>query len=273
MPAFVTAARTTAAYDFGAIAIAFTSPDLEWLELLEQRYRAFRRSDVPSTAFRLTFAPEGALPQGLPSPLAAHLEAVEIERTPVGFQATTSSSVAEVSLEAGEAILRGPRAMYPLDNLLVQLLPVLSESSLLFHAAALAPRGAGLLAGGPSGAGKSTLAALMGDECLCDELAAVRRDGPGFRLVSLPFWAARPGDAALRAIALLAQADDHLLTPLTRSEALRSLSQLVLWPSASPAAMERCLSLLGAVLETVPVYELAFAPRSDVRSYLRKELS
>ena len=274
MSTLVTSAEEkTTVYDFGDLPIAFASVDDHWLELLERRYRSFRSVVPASRTFRLSFAPDGPLPEEVPSALAAHLEAVELEPTPSGFRARTRTSIAEVDLDAGEGWLRGPSAMYPLDNLLVQLLPLITESSLLFHAAALAPGGAGLLVPGASGAGKSTLASLAGAEALCDEVAAVRLEPREFRLVALPFWMGRPGSAPLAAVALLAQAAEHALTPLAPGEALRRLSQLVLWPTASPAAMGRCLSHLAALVESLPVYELQFAPRPDVLAFLREELS
>lgn len=267
------ARTTTAAYDFGDVSIVFESDDRCWLELLDRRYRPFRRAETPASAFRLRFEPEGALPEELLSPLEAHLEAVEIESQPFGFRLRTRTSASEVRLAEGRGWLRGPSAMYPLDNLLVQLLPLLAESSLLFHAAALSIGDRGVLAAGRSGAGKSTLAALAGRDGLCDEIAAVRFGARELLLVSLPFWVSRPARAPLAAVVVLAHAERHALKRLGPGEALRRLAQLALWPTASAASMELGLGRLARLAETVPVYELAFAPRPDVLSFLGKELS
>lgn len=263
-----------ATYLFGRIPFAFESRDTGWIRLLERRYSAFRhsaadRAPVFSIRYECTGQP---LPQGLTSPLAVRPETPAVSVTSRGFEARFHTSRASVDLVARCANVEGPSAMYPLDNLLRTLLPLLCRDGVVLHTAALVSGDRGLLACGPSGAGKTTLSILAADAAITDELAAVTRDGSGFRVVSLPFWRSRPASADLDAILLLRHGEQHRLTPLDPSRALRELISQTSWPVDFPEDVERVLGFVTGLVEAVPAFELHFAPRGDVWDFLRREL-
>jgi len=259
----------SATYQFGATRLIVETVDDVWLGYLDRRYGAFpAKPESPEFTVRFERTAE-RLPDAMASPLAPYNEMPHIEALRHGFVLRTPTVSAEVDLRARRAALRGPRAAYPLDNLLCHLLPALSEQGILFHAAALK----GVLACGPSGAGKSTLASLAGENALCDELSAVRRDRDGdFRLTSLPFWQARPGSTRLSAVLLLDHGPAHRLTRLTEGDALRRLSTGTLWPIHLPAAMERTLEHMSGLIQSVPVFELAFAKDASAWDYIEEHV-
>ena len=261
---------STAVYRFGETSLVFESTDGTWLDLLARRFHAFRNdADTPGFVVRFECSQEPK-PRGMSSPFATYLEKPHIEPGPCGFTAVTRTVVADVDLGARRAHLRGPCALYPLDNLLRYLLPALHEQGVLLHAAALE----GLVACGPSGAGKSTLARLVGEHALSDELCAVRRTPDGrFRVTSLPFWRARPGSAELRALLFLRHGEAHRLERLSTSEALKRLTTQILWPIALDDAMEALLTRVALLIERVPAFELAFSPSADVWEYIQEQVT
>lgn len=257
-------------YRFGNTSLGFESPDTTWLSYLDDRYASFRDPD-PNDVFALHYeCTDRERPEGMTSPLSTYVEAPVIEPHATGFTATTATTLADVDLDARHASVRGPRALYPVDNMFRHLLPALGEQGALVHSAALANNGRGVLACGPSGAGKSTLASLAGDNALCDELSAVSSHDDGYRLTSLPFWNARPGSVDLRAVVLLRHGAEHRLAPLTRADALRRVFQQILWPVELPRAMERTLGHVSALVDEVPVFELAFRPEPSVWGFLEE---
>jgi len=263
-----------ASFAFGEIHLRFESADLPWLSYLDRRYRNF--SVAPqSESFVVRFEPSSApLPPDLVTPLAAHLEAVHCEPTPRGYRVRTATSQCEIDLCSRRATLSGPSAMYPLDNVLRHLLPLLWEDGLLVHSALVADGdGSGVLACGPSGAGKSTLARLAGGRALSDELAAVRLESRGAISIALPFWESRPGSARLRAILHLAHGASHRLERLLPQQALRRLASQVLWPVWDELAMARSFAFLTELAETVPVFDLFFSPVEGVWDFIDKEVS
>ena len=269
-PAIRKAARSRCVpYRFGETTLVFESPDKTWLGYLDKRYDAFRSTSSENT-FIVDFEPTtDRIPDGMASPLATYVEAHHIEPRPNGFLARTATSSATVDLDARRATLRGPRAAYPLDNLLRYLLPALSEQGVLFHSAALE----GVIACGPSGAGKSTLAAFAGKHALCDELCAVRSNAEGhYRATSLPYWQARPGSTKLEAVLLLRHATHHRRRRVSASEALRRLSTQTLWPLDISSAMERALDQISGLVQSVPVFELAFAKDPSAWNFIEKHV-
>ncbi len=242
--------------------------------MLEVRYGAFRdESGENASPFSIRYECSGAtLPRDLPSPLAVRPEIPAIALTPRGFDAETKTSRATIDLISKCAEIEGPRAMYPLDNLLRQLLPLLWRDGVVLHSAALVEGDHGLLACGPSGAGKTTLASLVPRKAIADELVALRRDRLRFRVVSLPYWRSRPGSAELEAILFLRHGKDHRLRPLDASSAFRRLVSQTSWPVDFPRDVDRVLGFVTELVHAVRAFEFHFAPRDDVWDFLQKEL-
>ncbi len=261
-------------FAFGDIPLRFESSDGTWLSYLDTRYRNFSvatRGESFVIHFEATTAP---LPPDLVTPLAPYLEAVHCEPAPGGYRVRTETSRCEIDLRSRRANLRGPSAMYPLDNLLRHLLPLLWEEGLILHSALVTNgNGRGFLCCGPSGAGKSTLAKLSLGRALSDELAAVRLEERRAIAVALPFWDARPGRAPLRAILHVGHGPIHRLERVLPEESLRRLASQVLWPVWDEPAMARSFAHLTEIAETAPAFDLRFAPREDVWDFVEKEVS
>jgi hypothetical protein len=250
------------------VAVGFHSRDATWLDLLSRRLSPFQISRP--FHFLIEQETTGPTPVELPSALAIHLEPQELEDTPSGFVIRTPTSVCEVDLEARRARVAGPRALYPLDNLLRHLLPFLYSEGLVLHGAAFEHGGSGFVASGPSGSGKTTLSQLAGARALCDELTAIRWESRRARLLALPFWKARPGSAPLEGVLMLRHAQRHRLRRLGSKEAFKRLAPQVLWPLDKSWAVKRTFEYLSRLVEEVPAWELGFAPRSDVWDAIRE---
>jgi hypothetical protein len=260
-------------FAFGEVQLRFESRDRAWLSFLHRRYRGF---EVPSRsgAFVIRFEPLAtALPPDLVSPLAPRLECVHCTPTAEGYRVRTETCDGEIDFSARRALLRGPSAMYPLDNLLRYLLPLLWEG-LIAHAALVEDgAGRGFLACGPSGAGKSTIARLARSRACSDELTAVRSSGRQLESIALPFWNARPGSFPLRAVLHLQHGDRHRLEGIPSEESLRRLASQTLWPVWSEKAMNRVFGCLADLSTRIPAYELSFAPEDDVWSFVDEAAS
>jgi hypothetical protein len=263
----------SASFSLGELPFRFETTDSHWLGLLERRYSGFP-AESDAVSFTIRFAPTAVtLPGDLASPLAVHLEELRCSPAPYGYRVETETSSCDIDLLARRAEIRGPSAMYPLDNLLRHLLPILWRDGVIVHAAALvAAGGRGILASGPSGAGTSTFAGLAADRSLCDELSAVRLDGRAPLVVSLPFWKSRPGRAPLHAILVLEHGGRHRLEPLSPGAALRRLSTQILWPVWDETAMARSFAHLSRLVESVPSFVFSFAPRPDAIAFLEEQI-
>jgi hypothetical protein len=255
-------------YAFGDVGLAIRSRDPGWLDLVSQRFIGFETSGAPS--FEIELRDVARAPKELCSPFDIYLEPQQVVEMGKGFLINTPTCRSEMDLESRRARVEGPRALYPLDNLLRHLLPFLWQDGLVFHAGAFSDGEEGFITCGPSGAGKSTLMALFGDEALCDELAALRFDDRGAVLHALPFWNARPGSARLRGLFVLRHSREHELRRLSASEAFRRLSSQILWPLDKDWALERTLVNLLRLIEEIPIWDFGFAPRADIRDFVRE---
>jgi hypothetical protein len=71
----------------------------------------------------------------------------------------------------------------------------------------------------------------------------------------------------------LRHADRHRLARISSEESLKRLVSQTLWPIWSEEAMTRVFSCLAELATGVPAYELSFAPREDVWSFVDEEVS
>jgi hypothetical protein len=264
-------AISQASFAFGKTHLRFESADREWLSYLDRRYGSFSAS-FTNEAFVFRFESTAPPPPDLASPLAPRLEAVRFEETAAGYFARTDTTDCQIDLRSRRAALRGPSAMYPLDNVLRHLLPLLWEEGLVVHSALVRLRDSGcVLACGPSGAGKSTIARLARGRALSDELAAVSIDREAVG-IALPFWESRPGSARLRAVLHLRHGGSHRLERLRPEDSLRRLASQVLWPVWSEPAMARSFGHLTDLAEMLTAFDLSFAPTEDVWDFIDREV-
>jgi hypothetical protein len=143
---------------------------------------------------------------------------------------------------------------------------LLPPRGLLFHAAGLvSPEGRGYLCPGVSGAGKSTLAGNLhrqGWAVLTDELAAVRRDADGWKVLHTPFTgdlgpvATEIFSAPLETVLLLDQGPPDLGPPLDFAATTLALSATVAVYGNQPWFSQLFLDLTAALREEVGVRRL-----------------
>jgi len=178
---------------------------------------------------------------------------------------------AGVELQVPRALLCGS-AIRIFEHLLHQAFHMAArargEDCCLVHSSGVVRNGAGYLFVGASGAGKSTIARLStGGQVLNDEICMVALAGNPPRLYGTPFNGffkdKVEGQAPLKAVFLLAQAQMHRLRPVAMSEAVSAVFQQVVPPVAldepvGKAAYERMLDAAGRLLAHVPAYRLEF---------------
>jgi len=140
----------------------------------------------------------------------------------------------------------------------------------LVHSSAVIADGAGFLFVGPSGAGKSTVAQLSTNHhVLGDEMQLLAPEGEGFTVRSTPFngtfRSKLPGQAPLRAIFILEQADAHRLTAIGPAEAASALAAEIVPPVGldelpTPDTLPAMVEYAARILEYTPVWRLEFLP-------------
>jgi hypothetical protein len=169
----------------------------------------------------------------------------------------------------------GPALNPDLFRMLCSFL-LLQEGGVLLHASAVVMRGRAWVFSGPSGSGKTTIASLAGRRAvLNDETIALRPDGRGWAACATPFYGsggpamARANAAApLRGLCFLRKADRFAHRRLSPSEVVARAFPEVMLPKRDHRVAERLLATLAALAAAVPAWELAFAPRAALWSYL-----
>lgn len=196
-----------------------------------------------------------------------------------GFHLALGRARAEGALPAGPVRLTMPATLAPMNPTVLRLLTgflIFQRECLLLHAAGVVDRGRALLFSGPSGSGKTTIARLAGRRrVLNDDTVAVRRAREGFAACATPFFgdggpgmASRNVAAPLAAIFFLEKSHRFAHRRLTAAEAVARAVPEAFVPKHDPATVERLLAMLGAVVQSVPCYALAFAPRAELWEYV-----
>ena len=108
-----------------------------------------------------------------------------------------------------------------------------------------------------------------------DETIALRRHEGGYRACATPFFGeAGPvptqagGEAPLTALFFLSKSTRFAHRRLARQEAVQRAFPQVFLPKRSPAMAEAILASLDAVTAAVPCFELEFAARDELWSYV-----
>lgn len=231
--------------DFGGTRIAFRSPAPDFLEAVESRYQAFLCAGE-AFDFEVIHDPEE-----------------EAFRERYGWLSRIDAENRRAWI--GSASVRGVEV---LDGVIRMLLPSLVPPDLVLHGAMLDFDGEAVLCCGRPGAGKSTIASLFPKEACCDELCRLRFDGSAFEARSLPFWRARPLSLPLARIFVLEHGDEHSISALGASGAMREMRKHVYWPLEDEAGARAVFSTLTALVSKIPVFSLAFRPDVSVRGLL-----
>jgi hypothetical protein len=148
---------------------------------------------------------------------------------------------------------------------------------ILLHAALISWAGKGILFCAPSGTGKSTQADLwekhMASRTLNGDRAGIRQENGIWKAWGLPF-AGTSGiycnqSVPIRAVALLHQAAENRLTPLTPVEAFKGLLPQCNARRWDGAFMERLTDRLSSFVGAVPFYRLDCRPDTAAVELLR----
>lgn len=134
----------------------------------------------------------------------------------------------------------------------------------VFHGAAIEYDGNAYLFTAPSGTGKTTHINLW-RQYLGNKVDIINGDKPIIKAGEIPTvygtpWAGKEGyqrnaSAALKAICILKQGKINNITRLDKRDAVNHLMRQVYLPQ-DPVSLSKTLALLGAIIETTPVYIL-----------------
>ena len=145
---------------------------------------------------------------------------------------------------------------------------LLQQGGLLLHASLICWRSRSILFSAPCGTGKSTQADLwetfMGSRTLNGDRAGIRCNSGVWTAYGMPF-AGTSGIycsdcAPIAAIVVLGQSPQNTIRRLKPMEALRKLLPECSCRRWDPRFMDQVLSLLLAVVQQVPVYQLECRP-------------
>jgi hypothetical protein len=169
-----------------------------------------------------------------------------------------------------------PTVLSPAAFRLLCAVVVLRQGGVMLHAAAVVHGGGARVFCGPSESGKTTVATLAGERSvLSDESVVLRPGAGGYRACATPFFGeAGPvatqssGDAPLAAIYFLRKSGGFAHRRLARREAVQRAFSQVFLPKGRPAIAEAMLANLDAITAAVPCFELEFAARGELWSYL-----
>lgn len=162
----------------------------------------------------------------------------------------------------------------------VALLSALSElGGLAVHGCGATQRGAAVLFTGVSGGGKSTVAELIGPQVECvlsDEAVLLRPTQPGWTAYGTPFSGmpevGANASGRLAAVLTLKKASAFQLRRLQGRAAASALLKVAISMDDCPVRSGQVAANAMRLLEEVPLYELAFAPRPEVWPFVRDRL-
>lgn len=163
--------------------------------------------------------------------------------------------------QAGRGWITQPLDPSPVETFLTAICAghLLREGGFFLHAAALVDDQGAHVFFGPSESGKTTVAGLVGEGIITDEIAAIRRDVPGYRVSGVP-WRGEGRSAPLAGLYRLEKARETSFTPLSPVEALRRLLPCVFFSRADRAEVARFLEIGGELVARVPCHEMRFRP-------------
>jgi hypothetical protein len=121
---------------------------------------------------------------------------------------------------------------------------------------------------GHSGAGKSTTTllwqSLRNPQILSDDRIILRLHDGELWMYGTPWHGeaafATPGKSRIRRIFILEHGQQNKISPLTRSRAVGELFARCFPPFHSAEALERTISVLDQILDSVPCYQFQFVP-------------
>jgi hypothetical protein len=202
------------------------------------------------------------------------LQAYEAAAIPGGLRVAAEQTLrGEFDLASRRGRIKQERNIYlfhtALRQFLAYLLPLEGRGCML-HASGVALDGEAAGFFGVSGSGKSTIARLAPGAVLTDESLALGRDGGRWVAHTTPFWGDYdPGPSSVESAPLaglfhLVKAERDRVTRLTWQEAVRGLSQSLMYQVRDPAYEAALFKQACALASEVPCYRLEFRPTVEV---------
>jgi len=244
--------------EIGGTPIELRTDDLNFRRMLEDRYQGFLN---PSAAPACRFDVQLSANQRMAD------EDVEVSRDGSTWSLRRGDFRAEWDLRRREGIVRMSANPYSIDTVLriTHSLLLAMEGGFQLHASSAIRNRRAFLFAGISGTGKTTTARLAPSDAtvLTDEISYIRQDGQGYRAYGTPFAGelARSGaneSAPIQRVCLLKQSKQNRFSPVSKSQAIRSLMRHVLFFAQDSELVERVLDSVVRLVSTVEVMEMEF---------------
>lgn len=169
-----------------------------------------------------------------------------------------------------------PTVLSPAPFRVLCSLMLLRTGGVMLHASAVVDHGVARVFCGPSESGKTTIAGLAGARpVLSDETIALCPSGDGYRACATPFFgeagpvaAQTNTEAPLASLFFLRKSTRFAHRPLARREAAQRAFMQTFVPKRAPAVASALLGSLAALTAAVPCFELEFAARDALWSYV-----
>jgi len=271
MPTSQLANPDAVAIEIGGMAIRLRSPDIEFRELLENRYAGFTKaSSDPQFEFDIDLLEDDPLHRA--ETLRAD-EDVQVRLQGSQWLLQRGDFRAEWEPKAGHGRIRQSRNPYAIDSVLriVHTLILAKQGGFLVHAASAIRGGRAFLFAGVSGAGKTTISRLAPTDAtlLTDEISYVRRDGDEYVACGTPFAGelAKLGEnvsAPLHTLFLLEQGPENRIEAVAAPEAIRLLLRNILFFAEDAELVNLVFRSACEFVERVPVRRLTFVPDERV---------
>ncbi len=259
------------AIEIGGMVITLRSPDIEFRELLENRYAGFTK---PSSDLQFEFDIDLLDNDSFHRAEALRAdEDVHVKLQGSQWLMQRGDFRAEWEPKAGRGRIRQSRNPYAIDSVLriVHTLILAKQGGFLVHAASAIRGGRAFLFAGVSGAGKTTISRLAPPDAtlLTDEISYVRREGDEYVACGTPFAGelAKLGEnvsAPLHTLFLLEQGPENRIERVTQPEAIRLLLRNVLFFAEDAELVNLVFRSACEFVERVPVHRLTFVPDERV---------
>jgi hypothetical protein len=229
--------------------------DAAFVTRLAERYRDFGATGEPAISIDVTLAAQPtyetvAAWSGHYARVSGRGSALVIEG--LGFTAVFDEAT-------GRGSITQPADPEPLETLLTGICAsrLLRTGGFMLHAATIVGKAGALVFFGPSGSGKTTVSELVGQGVLTDEITAIRPQGRGYVVSSVP-WRGQARTAPLAGLFRLRQAPRTSITPRSPLEVVRQLLPSVFFARADAGELGRFLETAETLTRSVRGYDLAF---------------
>lgn len=260
--------RHTAVVEIGRIAISLSTDNLEFSDLLRQRYRGFLSASRPEFELDFHLTPGGVSDDD-----------VRVWREGSEWRIERGDFRACWNAQTGRGLVEQNPNPYSLDSVLriVHSLILAGRGGFLLHAASAICDGRAYLFSGVSGAGKTTMTRLAPPDVtlLTDEISYLQPSGDGYLAFGTPFAGelAKAGEncsASVSALFFLEKGPENRLEELSSSEAVSRLMRNILFFAEDPKLVEQLLQTACDFVSRVPIRRLTFYPDAKVWDTVRQ---